>query len=305
VPDLDLLRSLKPPVEPASPRIVARARRRSRPRRRRRRPVLLTAPVVAAALFALLLTQDRQAPFAEAAIKAAEASPRLLLEGWKVTRVDEWDGFEGEMTFERDGRRIDLSWGSERTIKGNMQRVGRATVAGRPATIVVYAGTNDFTAIWDKLNARGNAADLAEFKRALAAVHRVSAEDWLKALPPSAVQPRAQTGAIDGMLEGIPLPPGFQAPRAEGATRDRYQLGARVVGAVVCTWIARHLDGDPAAAKALDTARGWPILRELAKQGAYHEVVFQYADAVNGRGNVPGDKLGLTVEGTYEEAFGC
>ena len=29
------------------------------------------------------------------------------------------------------------------------------------------------------------------------------------------------------------------------------------------------------------------------------------ADAINGKGTVPGGKLGLTVDGTYKDAFGC
>jgi hypothetical protein len=40
-------------------------------------------------------------------------------------------------------------------------------------------------------------------------------------------------------------------------------------------------------------------------EGDYPDVVRQYADAINGKGRVPGGKLGLTVGGTYKDAFGC
>jgi hypothetical protein len=66
------------------------------------------------------------------------------------------------------------------------------------------------------------------------------------------------------------------------------------------------LRGDKAtAAKALATSREWPLLREMDAEGDYPEVVWQYADAINGKGDVPGGKLGLTVGGTYKDAFGC
>jgi hypothetical protein len=298
VPDLDLLRTLAPPIEPVPPRVA-------RPRRRRRRPLLLTAPIAAALILALLLTQDRQT-FAAAAVKAAEASPRLLVDGWKVTRVDEWQAETGEMTFERDGRTLELHWGEERTVKDGMVRAGTATVAGRRATIVRYSDApKDFTAIWGTVYARELGVDLAEFKRTLGAIHQVGAEEWLRALPQSAVTPRAQDDTIAAMLKDIPIPPGFKAPTGSDATRDRYQLGAAVAGAVACGWIERWLAGDPKAAAALASSRDWPLLRRMDAEGDYPEVVWQYADAVNGKSAVPGGKLGLTVDGTYKDALGC
>ena len=107
------------------------------------------------------------------------------------------------------------------------------------------------------------------------------------------------------MLKDIPIPPGFKAPKGSAATRDRYQLGAAVAGAVVCGWIGRRLAGDPKAAGALASLRDWPLLRRMDAEGDYPEVVWQYADAVNRKSAVPGGKLGLTVDGTYKDALGC
>ena len=116
---------------------------------------------------------------------------------------------------------------------------------------------------------------------------------------------RTTVRLIAAMLKDIPIPPGFRAPAGSDATRDRYQLGAAVAGAVVCGWIERWLAGDPKAAAALASSRGWPLLHQMDAEGDFPEVVWQYADAVNGKSAVPGGKLGLTVDGTYKDALGC
>ncbi|WP_028066103.1 hypothetical protein [Solirubrobacter soli] len=299
MPDLDLLRELAPPVEPPPHRTFTP--------RRRRRPVLLLSPVVAAGVIALALVLTQRGPtFAEAAIRAAQASPRLLVDGWKVTRVDEWDAGTGEMTFSGDGRTLEVSWAPDNQDRKDLEGVASVTVDGTRAFVGRYPGTHDYTALWHDVRARGTASSPGEFLDTLGRIHQVSAQEWLEALPANAVQPKAQAATIDDMLRGIPLPPGFKAPAPSGDTRDRYQLGAKVAGAVVCGWIEQWLNGDKAtAARALAGSRDWPLLRSMDVEGDYPEVVWQYADVINGKGDVPGGKLGLTVDGTYKEAFGC
>jgi hypothetical protein len=305
VPDLDLLRTLAPPVEPPPPREFT-------PTVRRRRPILLATPIaVGAVILAVVLTQlGGGQPFAEAAIRAAQASPRLLVSGWKVTRVDEWDAGTGEMTFAGDGRTLELSWVPVEGDTKDLERVAGARVAGAKAFVGRYPGTTDYVARWRAgdafVQARGDFPSPDAFVDTLARIHQVGAEDWLKALPSSAVEPKAQAAATAKMLEGIPLPPGFKAPATTDETRDRYQLGAKVAGAVVCGWIEAWLTGDKAAAaRALAGSRSWPLLRAMDAEGDYPEVVWQYADAINGKADVPGGKLGLSVDGTYKDAFGC
>ena len=309
MPDLELLRALAPPVEPASPAAVARARRYGKPRRR---PLVIATPVAAgAAVLAIVLTQlGGGREFAEAAIRAAQASPRLLVDGWKVTRVDEWDAGTGEMTFADGARTLQLRWNRVDNGDKDLIHVASTTVAGATADVGRYDGGTEFVARWTQgdahVEARGSASGAEAFIAALRAVHRVSAEAWLSALPESAVAPKAQAGTIDAMLKGIPLPPGFHAPTASAdETRDRYQLGAKVAGAVVCAWIERWIAGDPNAAHVLAGSRGWPLLHQMDAEGDYPEVVWQYADAINSGGDAPGGKPGLTVADTYKDAFGC
>ncbi|MDH5521975.1 MAG: hypothetical protein OEZ14_15740 [Acidimicrobiia bacterium] len=87
---------------------------------------------------------------------------------------------------------------------------------------------------------------------------------------------------------------------------------ARTTGTVACAWIELWIEGrasgDAAAAgeaeAALSTARGWDGLVEIADQGGWSSVLWEYADAVNADGTVVGGKL-LTVEESYQQALGC
>jgi hypothetical protein len=337
VPDLDVLRRLAPPVDPASAETRARARARlervqtGRARRRPRRLRLAAAPAVlgVGCALALVVTQlggDRSPAFAAAAVRAAESSPRLLVDGWKVTRADEVKVGEGELTATAaDGRELELSWYPTSPSEPAWDKDSdpgvavAASVPGGRTVIRRYAGTDDYTAFWHDgattVRARGNAASPDAFHATLALLERVSVDAWLRAMPADAVTPAQHSGAVDAMLAGLPLPPGFDrdALRAShSTTRDRYQLGAAVAGAVACGWIADWVrataagDGAAAgrAADALATSRGWPILREMTAAGDYPKVLWQYADAVRGDGTVVGGKP-LTVAESYKDALGC
>ncbi len=275
--------------------------------------MLLATPVaVGAAVLAVVLTQlGGGQTFAAAAVRAAEASPRLLVDGWKVTRVDEWDAGTGEMTFAGDGRQLELRWSPDAIDKKDLEQVASARVAGAAAFVGRYPGHRRLHGalgrrriVRPRARRRGDAGRLP--RRAAPA-----REGQRRGLAERAAGERGRRRAprrttIDEMLEGIPLPPGFHAPAATGATRDRYQLGARVAGAVACGWIARWIDGDKEeAAKALATSRRWPILLEMNAEGDYPEMVWPYADALNGKSDIPAGKLGLTVDETYKDALGC
>jgi hypothetical protein len=326
--ELETIRRLAPPVDPPAPEAVARMRARAFGRRRpQRRPGWLLAPLAVGAVLALVVVLvraggGREPAFAAEAVRAAEGAPRLLLGGgWQVTRMDEWNAGSGEMTFARDARELQLSWVPTR-LAGPAKEPGArpelefGTSEGFRATVWRYEGTDEYTAVWRHgdatVTARGAAASGAEFAGVVENLRRVGVEDWLRALPDSAVTPQEHPEAVDEMLAGLPLPPELDvaALRSSAGTRDRYHLGAQVAGAVACGWLATWVEakaaGDEAGVKravvALASSRDWAILREMEAEGDYPKVLWQYADAVAGDGTVMGGKL-LSVEESYKAAL--
>jgi hypothetical protein len=260
------------------------------------------------------------------ALHADGEVPRLLLGGgWKVTRVDEWKPASGEMTFARDGQELDLSWGPTKVMTTDIPPEGKVddlrpelefgTAEGFRAE--VWRGPADrYSAVWRDgdmtLVAQGEAEGAAAFAGVVQSLRAVGAEEWRRAVPETAVTPRERADRVDKMLAGLPLPPGLDADalRSSTATRDRYQLGAQVAGAVACGWIAEWLDAravgdgtrEQRAAEALATSRDWPVLRQMEAEGDYPAVVRQYAEAVAAGGAVEGGKT-LTVEESYKAAL--
>jgi hypothetical protein len=268
-------------------------------------------------------------------VRLAESSPLLLLDapGWSVTRADETDEVEGEMTFTfgdaptgatstaARGLSADLHWrrGPIATWKRDRAHeaalVVQRTVLGQRAQISQYPNSTDFAAIWPDgsrvLEFRSVAPDLAAFEARLAALKRVDVDTWLSAMPASVVKAANRPSVVDEMLAGIPLPPGFDRGPLErrSTVSDRYQLGAQVTGAVACAWIGRWAaarkagDGDRvrAAIAAMQTARDWRILREMESQGAWSQVLWDYADAMRGDGTWAGRPL----KGEIRSGLGC
>jgi hypothetical protein len=115
------------------------------------------------------------------------------------------------------------------------------------------------------------------FKAWLASLRSVDAETWFSAAPDSVVLPADGERVVASMLEGVPLPPGFHVSfiRAVGLVKDRYQLGAAVTGTIACSWLrlwseARQHGNVAAVQEATDamaTAKTWPILQEMDKNG--------------------------------------
>jgi hypothetical protein len=305
----------------------------ARPPRKFRRPALASAAVAAVAVAALLGVtlsggKDTTA-FAAPLVRIAEAAPRLLLaaRGWTVTRADEFGIGYGEMTFSNGDRTLELHWDRGHDLGNGLGERGSGTTAlgatavqGVTARLFRYDGSPDYAATWTQdgygLEARGAAPDLPSFKALVATLREVGVETWLSAMPPSVVKPQGRNKIVLSMLEGVPLPPGYDVAsllRADGAAVvDRYQLGAQVSGSVACAWLrlwvaARAAGNDSGARRAtgaLATAHHWRVLREMQAQGDYPEVLWQYADAAAGDGTVVGGRK-LSVEASYRDALGC
>jgi hypothetical protein len=197
-------------------------------------------------------------------------------------------------------------------------RTTTAPVLGTTARVYQYEGGTpghrDITALFRYdgrvLEFRAGAADLDAFKVLLATLKRVDTDSWLSAMPASVVKRSDREVTIKQMLQGVAVPPGFDPKDIKGAdlTKDRYQLGATVTGTVACQWFKRWSDARKAndrvkereATAALATAKGWPILKEMAKEGAYPDVLIEYAAAMPS-----GDWFGGPLTREVNSGLGC
>jgi hypothetical protein len=304
------------------------------PRPRRRYLALVAAAAVAAGVVLFAIdTGDPGKPepaFAAELVRFAERSPLLLLDqpGWPVEYADEQTAIEGEMMFRHtSGRVADLHWHPlslrhwKRDRAASAELITRAPVLDTTAIVYQYdipnrrPGDNlDITSLWlDRgrvLEFRAQVGDMAEFKRLLASLTRVDPTTWLSALPASVVKAADQGAAVREMLEGVPLPPGFDRStiRSKGLSKDRYQLGVTVSGTVACTWFQRwelgRRSGDEQkvreAIAALNTAKNWTVVREMSKAGGYPDVLLDYVGALPS-----GRWYGRPLIGDVDSGLGC
>lgn len=311
------------------------------PRRHPMRRVLLAAAAVAAvaAGVAIVGPFDRSdhpdvstGPTTEttgttAVVQPSDGPPRLLITqpGWSVTRADEPEVGEGEMTFTGPTGEADLAWGGEGYYEDRLDEwtsggepLAPTTIAGHEA--VVFGSGDEFIALWrDRdygVELRVGMPDAAAFETLAASVEAVDADDWLAALPASVVRPDDRAAVVDQMLADIPLPSGFDpAPlmRDDGVVAERYQLGARVTGAVACGWIGQWVDaasrGDTVAAQqavdAMNSSFDWDVLRQMEPEGGWSSAVWELATAITTGGTVDGGSPGMPVADVYREALGC
>jgi hypothetical protein len=323
----ELLRSIVAEPEPA------RGARRSRRRTRRYLAVVAAAAAVAGLVVAALDIGkgpgEPEPAFAAELVRFAEHSPLLLLDqpGWQVVYADEQTAIEGEMRFERTSGDAELSWRPlslghwKRDRAASAELIVKAPVLDTNATVYQYEDPTrkpgedlDVTALWlDRgrvLEFRSSVPDLTTFKAQLASLERVDTNTWLSAMPTSVVKAADHDTVVTEMLKGIPLPPGFDPTeiRAQGLTKDRYQLGATVVGTVACSWFQRWWQGRRAgdqqrvreAIAALRTAKDWPVQRAMSKQGAYPEVLEEYITALPS-----GRWYGRPLIGDVNSGLGC
>jgi hypothetical protein len=198
------------------------------------------------------------------------------------------------------------------------ERTATASVLGTTAHVYQYEGGTpghrDITALFRYdgrvLEFRAGAADIAAFKALLARLTRVDTDAWLSAMPASVVKAPNQEIAIEQMLHGITVPPGFDANDVKTAnlTKDRYQLGAAVAGTVACQWFRLWSDARKAndgaaereAVAAMATAKDWPILDEMTRDGDYPDVLLEYAAAMPS-----GQWYGRPLLGDVNSGLGC
>lgn len=293
-----------------------------RPNRRPRIIVLAAAAaVIVIALTGVFFPRGNPAAptsaYGAEVLKVAEANQRLLLDapGWKVSRVDEFTAEQGEMSFTNGKQELAVHWRPATEYQGYFddRAYGNTKepieLLGQKGTMFRYAGTTDFTTILpvkgkNFLEIRANVGSEAAYRELIGKLEPVGVEEWLDAMPASAVKPAENTKVVDGMLADLPVPAGFDKSGLYKQTvSDRYQVGARVSGAVTCAWLnqwtAAKKSGDQAklteATDAMKTSRGWKVLKEMDKEGDYPDVIWEYADQI-AKGQAPAD---------YRQGLGC
>jgi hypothetical protein len=259
---------------------------------------------------------DQPIVYSAAVLKAAENSPRLLIDqpGWKVTNVNGFADQDGGITFSEGGRQVEMNWypadeyDDFHTDRLQVSEPEPVKVDGQPGDRFRYDDTDHAV----MLRARGNTfvelraqgLTRAAFDLVLADIKHVDVPTWLAALPESIVTPGRANAAAAKILADIPLPPGFDAGALETVgTNDPYQFGARVTSRVGCGWIAEWIRadraGDDAArAKAGEALRGshkWKVLLDMRGEGRWTEVFWETVDGV---------AAGDTSNG-YAAAIGC
>ncbi|MBW3579352.1 MAG: hypothetical protein KY462_16775 [Actinobacteria bacterium] len=295
-----------------------------------RRRFLAVAAAVAAAALVLVVIQplgrDSGTAWAEALVRAAEASPLLLVSEpeWKVTRADVYGQGIGEMTFSDGWTELTVHWRDPDAFDRYMDDRAHSadhseelTVLGHHAMLFIYAGGNDFTTLLHDgdhtVEVRGAFPSIDAYRTVLLSLERVDVDTWLSAMPESVIASADRAAVVREMLVDIPQPDGFDAAALEeGPLRDRYQLGAAVSGAVACAWIEQWIEarrsGDVTATnqavEAMRSSSEWDVLHEMNSSGDYPEVVWEYAAVMNDDGTVMGGRP-LTVEESYKQALGC
>ena len=290
--------------------------------------VLTSAAAAIAALLVAVIVRDggsQSRAWAAPLVEFAQRSPLMLIDddAWAVTRADESGADEGEMTFTNLGRRADLNWRpgplsqwlDDRKHEGIDH--GAHTVVNGSAEVIQYEGTETFTALWAAdgrvLEFRIDGTTVDEFGAVLDRLVVVDIDTWLRAMPADVISAADQPGVVTEMLAGLPLPSGFDTGSLvdQADVKDRYQLGARIVGAVSCAWIQQWIDaseaGDLASAEsavdAMKTSSGWPIVQEMRASGAYPEVLQMYVDLmVDGDASAAAKGPSLA---DYPAALGC
>lgn len=243
--------------------------------------------------------------FAAAAVKVAEANPRLLVTapGWSIVHARSFEVERGELIYKNDehplygpgGRQLNLTWYPAPFYRNRLDENGHAcchvstpvtsTLLGQRATTFVYPGQHpNYATILSPqgnvfIEVNGSFGSKEEYEAALHSLRAVGIDAWLVAMPPEVLRPAAHSAAITQMLRGIPVPPDFDtsALQSESDLTDRFMLGKAVAGAVACGWLQRWLsatraDDSATAQEAVDamaTAPHWPVLLQMVREKGY------------------------------------
>ncbi|HEY0277102.1 MAG TPA: hypothetical protein VGC32_02415 [Solirubrobacterales bacterium] len=233
--------------------------------------------------------------FADAAVKVAEANPRLLITapGWRVEEARSFKPLRGQLELGDGSHRVHLSWGpaADRHYalydKGGEGPVaGRwiGTIAGRKAIVFhLHAGPTGsyFTTVFPAeggifVSLGGAFAKRSEWDALMASLRAVGVDEWLEAMPGEILRQPEFAAEVKRMLAGVPVPAGLDAAAVVEPTEltNRFQTAKKLTQAVTCEWVGRweaaRRQGDQAGAseavEAMSGARDWPVLQRMARE---------------------------------------
>lgn len=268
--------------------------------RRYRLVAVATTIAVVLAAFGFFAFEKDDAPtvqpaFADAAVRVAEANPRLLVTtpGWSVKHAYGFEVDSGSMIFGDGTHHLSFDWYPARYYRSYLRdrrkvsAFADSTILGHRATTVRYHRSVvsepglDYETLFSPWGAvavgiRGIFSSKREYQAILDSLRRVDVNTWLNAMPPEVVQPDALDATIKQMLRGVPLSPNFDSSALPNPSliTDRYRLGTAVTGAVTCGWLedwvaAARNDDLSAAREAVDglgSARRWPVLLSMVRE---------------------------------------
>ncbi len=232
--------------------------------------------------------------YAEAVERGDTTPPAGFLAGSDAGVVDR----TAETSYQRGDAELNLrvygGGGVARYQRIGSEPTSAVTAAGHPALVVISEGTRqrvvwqDGFWVWEV-----DGIDVGSLDELLVVLDGLTAVDdaaWNASLPAGIVGGDDRAAAVAEIVAGLPLPDGFDADAvgAAATTNDRYQLVTQVTGAVVCAWLDQWFTaadaGDGVAqaevVTALGTAHEWPALQEVASQGGWSDVVWEFTDSI-------------------------
>jgi hypothetical protein len=259
-----------------------------------------------------------QPPFADAAIRWAKVSPRLLVteSGWYVQTISENGDGTGEIDWTDGGHGpeglhyLEISWFPSREYnnlvkdrsEGGQYPPTDTTVLGKQAKTFHEGPTADYDTFVPPdgdvvVEVRGDVGSEDGYFHLLQTIEPTSVNGWLSAMPASVLETADRSTAVDSMVNDIPLPPGMNESELQGLVAQRlkgqnlvsrYNLGAAVTSVVSCnwldSWVAAKESGDQAAAQravdAMATAPHWTILDQMKSEGDWPSAITEYGDAI-------------------------
>lgn len=240
--------------------------------------------------------------FAAAAVRVAEVNPRILLAepGWKIVHVEPLQANSGETQFSDGTSTLAITWYPARLYADYREDRARLPVPdeanevlGLTATTVHYGGSKYATMLPPQgdvfIEIRGDLGSREAYDAALASLQMTDVDTWLSAMPADIVRPDQQPQLVESLLEGVPLPPGFNRAKLENAAvlnpdGIRYEVADQVACGWLDSWAAADAAGDEkamaAAVAAMQGAASWPVLREKPPNGDTKKIILRLANEI-------------------------